>query len=168
MAFRAPTRTQMLVLFLAAAPAIWPFSLYLMTRLGLLAQGSSFEPSVFGVFFYFIMWWFFGLLMPWAWFFTWIPTVVAALVCERVLHLICPRLHAPFDNRLALMGVCSVVCGVIFAAVFAVSTGLVTHQPITAKIGALNQMVLSVGITGAGLGFIVGAWRRLTPSISVE
>jgi hypothetical protein len=165
MAFRAPTRTQLLLLFLGLAPAIWPFSLYAMKCAGLLPEGSSFKPSVFGVFFYFFAWWFFGLLMTWAWFLTWIPTVVAALLSERALHFICARLRAPFATRLALVGVCSVVCGLIFATVFAISSALVTHQPVTAQVAALSQMVLSVGITGAVLGVIVGAWPQLTPSI---
>lgn len=168
MAFRAPTRTQLLMLFLVLAPAVWPFSLYAMSCAGLLAKTSSFQPSLFGVVFYFIAWWFFGLLMVWAWFFTWIPTVVAALVFERALHYICSRPRAPFGTRWALIVVCSLVGGLIYAAVFAISIAAVAHQQVTTQIGALSQMVLSVGITGAILGVIVGAWPRLTPSRSAE
>jgi hypothetical protein len=40
------------------------------------------------------------------------------------------------------------------------------YMQVTAQIGTLSQMVLPVGITGAILGVIVGAWPRLTPSTS--
>lgn len=163
MAYRAPTRTQLLLAFLFLAPACWSLSLYLMSYAGLIKE-SFFKQGVFGFFFIYAAWWFFGLLMTWAWFFTWIPAVVAALVSQRALHLICGRYRAQFGARLALISIFSVVCGLTYAAVFAISIALVAHQQVTTQIGPLSQIVLSIGITGAILGVIVGAWPRLTPS----
>lgn len=163
MAFRAPTRTQLLLVFLILAPACWSLSLYVMSYAGLIKE-SFFKQGGFGFFFLYVAWWYFGLLMTWAWFFTWIPTVVAALVSERALHFICGRYRALFGTRLALVCVFGVVCGLIYAAVFAISIALVAHQQVPTQIGPLSQIVLSVGITGAILGVIVGAWPRLTPS----
>jgi len=163
MAFRPPSRAQLLVLFLALAPAVWPFSLYATSYAGL--NTELFRHGVIsGLLILIVLWWFFGLLMPWAWFFTWIPTVLAALVCQRTLSFICARYAAQLRTRLVLVGICSVVCGITYAAVFAISTALIAHRQAIAQIGSLSQMALSVGVTGAVLGVIVGAWPRLTPS----
>lgn len=169
MTFRAPSRKQMVLLFLIAGPMLWPYALLLAGPHSAGALNGIYGASLFKyislIFIGFGAWWMFAWA-PTFWLSTWVPTVLAALASERALHIVCRHYRARVGSRALLIVISSVVCAVISVAIFAPLQWLAFHPPKVSEMGSLSQLVWMVAIIGAFLGVIAGAWPRLTPSIA--
>jgi hypothetical protein len=170
MMFRAPSRKQMVLLFLVAGPMLWPFAMLLTGPHSTASQSVIHGGSLFTyfslIFIGFGAWWMFAWA-PTYWLVTWIPTVLAALASERALHMVCHHYRANYGARTMLSVIACVVCGVISASIFATLQLIALRPQKIAEISTLGQLVLMVAIIGGFLGAIVGVWPRLTPSDSV-
>lgn len=166
----------MIILFLTLGPVLWPFGMY--------ASPTGAPPPpilpfadhgflhvlgtiVFSVFYGFASWWSFALF-PSAWLLTWIPTVLAALACERALYLICGKYRVRFNARITLVGLCAIAFGLLSALIFGILSPFSARSRELVQVATLGGWMVTIGITGAMLGVIVGAWPRLTTRVGLE
>jgi len=160
----------MILVFVIFGPMIWPFGMYATPTpmsgsgsLHALFHGDVPLHVIVSMLYGFWTWWM-SLLFPLTWLMTWIPTVLAALACERLLYLICVRYRVRFNARITLIGFCGVAFSVVSAAIFQVLSMITVLPQGLAQSATLNPWTPTVAITGAVLGVIVGSWPRLTPS----
>lgn len=166
MIFRPPSKKQLIILFLTLGPLLWPFGMYAAPR------GAPLPPPflpfadhgflyiigtiVFSVIYGFASWWTFALF-PSGWLLTWIPTVLTALACERALYLVCGKYRVHFNARITLIGSCGVTFGLLSALIFGILSPLSVPSQELVQVATLGGWMLTIGITGAILGVIVGA-----------
>lgn len=164
MIFRPPSKKQLILLFLTLGPILWPFGMYAASgSMPDLPSGIPFSSIIYG----FVSWWSFALY-PSGWLLTWIPTVLAALACERALYLICGKFRVRFNARITLIGLCAVTFGLLSALIFGILSPFSVLSQELVQVATLGGWMLTIGITGAILGVIAGAWPRLTPRLRLE